>query len=105
MYDGATALAEAALMSCNITRRSKVAAAANLDPQWLDILEVYLGSQNIELIRVPYGSDTGQIALDAFDLKTGSELACMIVGQPNFLAPLRMWNKLPAGSKVLADFW
>ena len=108
MYDGATALAEAALMSCNITRRSKVAAAANLDPQWLDILEVYLGSQNIELIRVPYGSDTGQIALDAFDLKTGSELACMIVGQPNFFGALEdveqiaSWIKGSGGLLVMA---
>src|SRR5690554_3508729 len=34
MYDGATALAEAALMACNATRREIVVLPDNLHPEW-----------------------------------------------------------------------
>ena len=108
MYDGATALAEAALMSCNVPRRDKVAVGANLDPQWLDILQVYLSSQNIELIIMPYDQTTGMIDLDAVDPKLGFELACVIAAQPNFfgvlddIAGIAEWIKSRGGLLVMA---
>lgn len=104
MYDGATALAEAALMSCNVTRRDKVAVGANLDPQWLDILQVYLSSQNIELIIMPYDQTTGMIDLDAVDPKLGFELACVIAAQPNFSVYLMTLLVSLSGLRAVADY-
>ncbi len=108
MYDGATSLAEAALMACNVTRREKVAVGSNLDPQWLDVLQVYLDSQSIDLIRVPYHDDTGLLDLDKIDSSLGSELACVIVGQPNFFGgiddidQISKWIKSHQGLLVMA---
>ncbi len=108
MYDGATALAEAALMSCSATNRRKVAAAANLDPKWLEILQVYLESQDVELIRIPYDPGTGLIDKDALKPGLGSETACMIVSQPNFFGSLddidhaARWIKSAQGLLVMA---
>lgn len=108
MYDGATALAEAALMSCNVTNRRKVAAAANLDPRWLEILQVYLESQNIELINIAYDPVTGLVDLEAVEPKLGAELACMIVSQPSFFGSVddvdrvAQWIKSYQGLLVMA---
>lgn len=108
MYDGATALAEAALMACNVTRREKVGIPANLDPQWQDVVKLYLTSQDIEVIVVPYNQQTGLIDLDLVDPKLASELACMIVAQPNFfggienVAPVADWIKSNNGLLVMA---
>jgi len=108
MYDGATALAEAALMACNVTNRRKVGAAANLDPQWLELLQVYLENQDIELVKIAYNHDTGLTDIDSVDTKLGPELACMIVGQPSFFGTLEdigriaAWIKSHKGLLVMA---
>lgn len=88
MYDGATALAEAALMACSVTNRRKVAAAANLDPHWLKILQVYLENQDIELITIGYSLDTGLIDIDSVEPNLGPDLACVLVSQPSFFGSL-----------------
>src|SRR5690606_39053549 len=41
MYDGATAMAEAALMAQRITKRSKVVVGGAVHPQYLDVLKSY----------------------------------------------------------------
>jgi len=49
MYDGSTAAAEAALMACRITRRSKVAALSTLNPHYKAVITTYLQAQDIAL--------------------------------------------------------
>lgn len=88
MYDGATALAEAALMACNVTRRKKVAVGANLNPQWKTVLETYLKNQDIDLIFIEYGRRTGLLELNTIESELAAELACIIVVQPNFFGCL-----------------
>ncbi len=84
MYDGATALAEAALMACNATRRSVVVLPHNLHPEWKEVCQLYLKNQDVEIQYLPYLPDAGTIdhaALKGLDLKN---LACIVVQQPNF---------------------
>lgn len=108
MYDGATALAEAALMACNVTGRHKVAAAANLDPDWLEVLSTYLENQDIEVIKIGYHPITGLIDQAALSTTLNQELACMLVGQPNFFGgledvePIARWIKAGGGLLVMA---
>lgn len=108
MYDGATALAEAALMACNVTRRHKVAFGANLDPQWQSVLRLYLESQDIEIITIDYAEQTGLIDFDTVKPELAAELACMIVAQPNFFGGLEdanaaaKWIKEKKGLFIMA---
>ena len=72
MYDGATALAEAALMACRITKRESVAALDSIPPAWLDVLRTYAEPQGISVVVV---SD---------DAELPAEAACLLVQSPNF---------------------
>ena len=82
MYDGSTALAEAALMAERVTKRSKVVACGAIHPEYLDVITTYVQHAGIELIHAPINSETGQAAhaADLLDDKT----AALVVQSPNF---------------------
>jgi len=85
-YDGATATAEAALMACRLTHRSKVAVSTAVNPQVRRVLATYCAGPGIEVVEVPAdlaeggsGLTTAQAAAGVLD----QECACMVVQQPN----------------------
>jgi glycine dehydrogenase subunit 1 len=82
MYDGSTALAEAALMAERVTKRSKVVACGAIHPEYLDVITTYVQHAGIELIHAPINSETGQAA-DAADL-LDDKTAALMVQSPNF---------------------
>ena len=73
LYDGATSLAEAALMACRITHRYKVAYLDTLSPVYREVLETYTRSQGIQVYAV--SASTSAVPEDT---------ACLIVQHPNF---------------------
>lgn len=84
MYDGASALAEAALLACNVTRREKIGVPMNLHPEWFSVVELYLKSQDLEVVEIPYHEESGLIDLASLDKQLMLELAAVVVAQPNF---------------------
>src|SRR5690554_68880 len=88
MYDGATALAEAALMSCAVTRRDKVVLPATLHPEWREVVDLYLGSQAVEIIDLPIDTATGTLDLSGVGDIPWEEVGCAVVQQPNFFGNL-----------------
>ena len=73
MYDGATSLAEAALMACRVTNRTKVAVLDTVSPTYIDVIRTYCQSQDIEVITV-------HPAAPPVDAGT----ACLVMQYPNF---------------------
>jgi len=80
MYDGASATAEAVLMAMSATRRRRILMAETLHPHYQAVVGTYLSGQNVEVTRVPAGSD-GLLNPDSIG---GEEPACLIVQYPNF---------------------
>ncbi len=82
MYDGATALTEAALMAVGLTRRKKIVAAATLHPQSRAVLATYLRHTDISITEVPAknGVVDEKSLRDALD----DETACLLLQSPNF---------------------
>ena len=74
MYDGATALAEAALMACRVTGRTAVVALDTVNPRYLEVVRTYCQPQGVSLGVVPAGAPS----LDA-------TAACLLVQYPDFL--------------------
>ena len=96
LYDGATAVAEAALMAIRANRKSKsrkLLVASSLHPLYRDVLTAILVNQKIGLIEIPFGND-GIIELSQLDEFTGQDYAALIIPQPNFFGRLESVDQL-----------
>lgn len=74
MYDGPTALAEAALMACRVTHRDKVVVLDTVGRRNLEVLRAYTERQRIEIVETA-----------AADPAIPSDAACVLVESPNAL--------------------
>jgi glycine dehydrogenase subunit 1 len=83
MYDGASAMAEAALMAGRLTGRRKMVVSAGVHPEYRRVLRTYLAATHPEIVAVPYGDD-GRIDAAALGRAVAGETAAVIVGYPNF---------------------
>ena len=82
MYDGASALAEAAVMSCEATRRNEILIANTVHPESRQVLNTYAKFRNITVKVVMYKN--GQVDLDDLNTKITKDTAAVIVQNPNF---------------------
>ena len=84
MYDGATAVAEAALMAHNIhKKRDKIVLSITVNPHYRQVLETY----NLGLglpIEVAPRSSSGATDLNALEAVLDDQTAAVIVQTPNF---------------------
>jgi glycine dehydrogenase subunit 1 len=86
MYDGATALAEAALMSARVTKRREVVVAECVHPEWRRVLATYAGA-GVVLDRT-CRSRAGVVDLDDLKRSVGEGTAAVLVSSPNFYGSL-----------------
>ena len=93
-YDGATATAEAALMTCRATRRERVLVSRGIHPQARRTLETYFGGGDLEFDEVPLvteGPDAGTTDLAALGrllADPARPVAGVLAAQPNVLGLL-----------------
>lgn len=83
MYDGSTAMAEAVLMALRLTKRKKILVAKSLHPHYRQVLKTYLRNVESEIVEIPFAPD-GTLAVDAFKSQLREDIACVVVGYPNF---------------------
>lgn len=81
LYNGATAAAEAALMTCE-RNRIKVIASGNVRPDTLKVMKTYLSAKGMELVVLP--DLNGVTDLDALRSALGEDSASVYVEQPNY---------------------
>lgn len=86
MYDGASAMAEAALLTMRQTKRRRVVLAGAAHPEWREVTRTYLSGLEDEIIEIP--ASNGRTPLDACRSALDSRAACLIVQQPNFFGQL-----------------
>lgn len=98
-YDGATASAEAALMTMRVTRRGRLLVSRAVHPHYRETLRTYLhpsGFEIEELPIVPGGPASGTTDLGALERALAlrgngagpSDVAGVVVAQPNFYGAL-----------------
>ena len=96
-YDGATATAEAALMACRLTRRTRVAVSTAVNPQVRRVLATYCAGPGIEVVEVP--ADLAEGGTGLTDPGTAAslisdEFACLIAQQPNMFGGIEPMAEL-----------
>lgn len=91
MYDGATALAEAVLMSVRINKHSKanrILVAGTVHPFYRETLETIVRNQHIEVITLPFDDRQGVTPLAAVEKYNKEDITALVISQPNFFGCL-----------------
>jgi glycine dehydrogenase subunit 1 len=95
LYDGASGLAEAILMAVRAHKTSRrVLLPATVSPIYRDVVRSIVRLQDIELIEVPFEGDSGAIDMEALQRHAGSDLAAVVIPQPNFFGVLENVDEL-----------
>jgi glycine cleavage system P protein (glycine dehydrogenase) subunit 1 len=86
LYDGATALVEAALFAHRVKRGKldRVVLAETIHPMYRNVLATYADPAGLEVVVVPPGKD-GRVSADALCEAVGDGACCIAVQSPNFL--------------------
>jgi glycine dehydrogenase subunit 1 len=93
MYDGATALAEGALMTIGATRRRKMVVAGTLHPAYRQVLRTYTVGLDVEIVEV--APDPATLRVEPAALRAAVEGAgCVAVQYPNFLGAIEDLGEL-----------
>jgi glycine dehydrogenase subunit 1 len=84
MYDGSTAVPEAAMMAARATGRRRVLAARGLHPEYREVLGTYARFQGMPVEEFGYAAETGAIDLEDLERRMDPATAAVIVQSPNF---------------------
>ncbi|MFJ5621356.1 aminomethyl-transferring glycine dehydrogenase subunit GcvPA [Peribacillus loiseleuriae] len=95
MYDGGTALAEAAMLSSGHTKRKKILISSTVHPESRDVVASYAKGQRVDVVEIPHRD--GVTDLDALKELISDDIAGVIIQYPNFfgrIEPLKEIEKI-----------
>jgi len=95
LYDGASGLAEAALMAVRVNRKVKsgrVLVAPGVNPVYVKVANAIAGRQGITFDALPVDPPTGNVDFDQLD--DGREPVAVVIQQPSFVGTLEDVDRL-----------
>ncbi|MDQ0218342.1 aminomethyl-transferring glycine dehydrogenase subunit GcvPA [Peribacillus cavernae] len=102
MYDGGTALAEAAMLSTGQTRRKKILLSSAVHPESRDVINTYAKGHYVDVIEVPYKDGITDTA--ALKELISEDIAGVVVQYPNFFGrvePLKEIEEIVHAHKAM----
>ncbi len=97
MYDGSTAVAEAAMMAARVTGRRQAVAARSVHPEHREVLATYARHQGLPIALAGYDPKTGRADLAALEAAVTKETAAVLVQSPNFFGVI---EDIPAIAQI-----
>ncbi len=89
MYDMASSLAEAVLMTSRVRkRRHKFLVPRAMNPSYLEVIQTYAEPAGIEVLQVDYEMVTGQLDLSDLKSKLDDSVAGVYIQNPNYFGVL-----------------
>lgn len=82
MYDGASALAEAMLMACQVTKRQEVLIARTIHPESREVIQTYAAAKGLTVREIGYAD--GSLNFKELESRISSTTAAILVQNPNF---------------------
>jgi glycine dehydrogenase subunit 1 len=83
MYDGASAMAEAAVLCAKMSGRNKIIIARSVHPEYRQVVKTYSWANGYEVLEISY-SPSGQVDLNALQAQLDDQVAAVLVQSPNF---------------------
>ena len=84
MYDGSTAVPEAAMMAMRITGRDRIVVARTVHPEYREVLHTYAQHQGMPVAGCGYLRDAGMLDEGDLEKQIDDETAAVIIQSPNF---------------------
>jgi glycine dehydrogenase subunit 1 len=84
MYDGSTAVPEAAMMAVRATGKGRVLVAKSVHPEYREVLRTYAKNQGMPVQEFGYVANSGVIDLEDLEAKIDDFTGAVIVQSPNF---------------------
>ncbi|MBX9917633.1 MAG: aminomethyl-transferring glycine dehydrogenase subunit GcvPA [Nitrosomonas sp.] len=95
MYDGATALAEAALMAVRSHKTSRrILIPKTVHPVYRQVVRAIVSNQKIEVVELPFDTKTGQVDPASLAKTDFGDFAALVIPQPNFFGVLEQVDAL-----------
>ncbi|MBI2472238.1 MAG: aminomethyl-transferring glycine dehydrogenase subunit GcvPA [Planctomycetes bacterium] len=82
MYDGSTALTEAALLAIRLKERNKVVCSRAIHPEYRQVLKSYLKGLRTEIVEI--GTPEGITDVNQLEKVLGDKTAAVLIQNPNF---------------------
>lgn len=83
LYDGAEALAEAAIICLNKTRRTEIIISKSVHPEYRETVRTYLNAKDIKLIEININNN-GKTDLSQLKQSINENTAGILIQSPNF---------------------
>jgi len=89
LYDGASGLAEAALMAVRAHKKARrILMPSTVHPIYRRVVHAIVKNQGIELIEIPYCTEGGHTIPESLKKYEGGAFAALVIPQPNFFGVL-----------------
>lgn len=101
LYDGASALAEAALMAVRINRRVKtrrILLAPGVNPVYQQVASAIAGAQGLTFTRLPQDAASGNVNFE--QLADDQEPVAVVIQQPSFAGTLEDVDRLTSWARA-----
>src|SRR5579872_863477 len=84
MYDGSSAVPEAAMMAMRVTGRDRILTARTVHPEYREVLTTYAQHQGMPVVEFDYVRETGAVDLASLEKQIDDQTAAVIIQSPNF---------------------
>jgi len=86
MYDGASAMAEAALMACDLAKREKIIISRSVHPEYRETVLTYAHGKGLAVAEIPL--EDGITSLAHLEQALDHQAAVVLIQHPNFFGCL-----------------
>lgn len=93
MYDGASSLAEAVVMSNRVNRRTEFLVSRGVHPEYRKVAETYTRGSNFDLKEIPF-DEKGKTDVSAIIEKLSDNTSAVVLQSPNFLGVVEEYASL-----------
>ena len=83
MYDGASAMAEAAVLAAKTLNRTKIVMIRSVHPEYRQVVKTYAWANGYEVVETPY-EKSGRLDCEALLQTVDDQTAAVLIQSPNF---------------------